>query len=172
MGEAIQWQQRMALELCRYPITVLNPRRVEWDNSKESMDQQVEWELSALEQADVICLFIDVATEARITLLELGKYLDSGKLVVSCGKQYDRYLNVEKVCKRYGVPLMETFAELPGATIRMLKEKGMELETNGDLVGDNTYVAKPPPKSKAQLERENLALQKRVHELEAKLQTS
>lgn len=37
MGEAVQWQQRMALELSRYPITVTNPRREQWDKNKDSM---------------------------------------------------------------------------------------------------------------------------------------
>ncbi|KAF1974849.1 hypothetical protein BU23DRAFT_588901 [Bimuria novae-zelandiae CBS 107.79] len=144
MGKAVQWQTRMADELSPYPITVNNPRRPEWNNDEESMRQQVEWELSALEQAD-----------SPVTLWELGKYTDSGKVVLSC--------------KRYGVPFVETFADLPGATVKMLKEKGMGLDANGDLVGDNTHVPKPKPKPKLELERENKAMKSQIADLQAKL---
>ncbi|KAF1965733.1 hypothetical protein BU23DRAFT_627122 [Bimuria novae-zelandiae CBS 107.79] len=169
MGDAVQWQTRMVLELSPYPITVNNPRRPEWVNDEESMRQQVEWEHSALEQADAICFFFDVATKSPVTLWELGKYTDSGKVVVCCGKQYWRYTNVKMSCERYGVPFMETFADLPGATVKMLKEKGMELDANGDLVGDNTHVAKPKPKSKLELERENEGMKSQIADLQAKL---
>ncbi|KAF1971142.1 hypothetical protein BU23DRAFT_556167 [Bimuria novae-zelandiae CBS 107.79] len=170
MGRAVQWQPRMALELSPYPITVNNPRRPEWKNDEESMRQQVDWELSALEQADVICFFFDVATQSPVTLWELGKYTDSGKVVVCCGKNYCRYTNVKMSCETYGIPFVETFAELPAVTVKMLKEKGMELDTNGDLVGENAHVTKPKPRSKLKMELEIAALKKQVADLKEMLE--
>jgi uncharacterized protein YlxW (UPF0749 family) len=58
----------------------------------------------------------------------------------------------------------------------MLKKKGMELDNNGDLIGENLHVPKEKPKKKTQLEAEKTQLeaekaelQKQVDDLRAKL---
>lgn len=138
MGKAVQWQECMAAFLSTLPITVNNPRRGHWDPDatqeakNEAFRHQVEWELSALEEADVICFFFDVKTKSPVTLLELGLWARSGKVVVCCGKQFWRAGNVQLVCKHYGILLVETFEELVPAIKDMLKEKGMNLDESGD----------------------------------------
>ncbi|MCE9532867.1 MAG: nucleoside 2-deoxyribosyltransferase domain-containing protein, partial [Planctomycetes bacterium] len=64
------------------------------------------------EQATVIAMYFDPATQAPITLLELGLFARSGKLVVCCPAGYWRRGNVEVVCARYGVSLVEDLADL------------------------------------------------------------
>lgn len=160
MGEAVQWQQRMALELFRYPITVTNPRREQWDKNKDSMEEQIDWELAALDQADVVCFFVDVATKSPVTMLELGLKMDSDKIIVCCGEQYFRSTNVYLTCKRYGVPVVKTFTQLSIATTKMLQEKGMELDGNGDLIGNNTHVPKSKPISRLEMKNEIATLEK------------
>lgn len=169
MGEAVQWQQRMALELSRYPITVTNPHREQWDKNKDSMGEQIDWELAALDQADVVCFFVDVATKSPVTMLKLGLKTDSDKIIVCCGEQYFRSTNVYLTCKRYGVPVVKTFAELSIATTKMLQEKGMELDGNGDLIGNNTHVPKSKPKSRLEMKNEIAMLEKRVADLQTGL---
>ncbi|OAL53250.1 hypothetical protein IQ07DRAFT_561915 [Pyrenochaeta sp. DS3sAY3a] len=148
MGKAVQWQKLMAVRLSHLPITVNNPRRGHWDNSlskdaaAEELKKQIAWELYALEQADVICFFFDVTTISPVTLLELGLWAASGKIVVCCAPKYHRSGNVKITCEHYGVPFVTTFDELPGAVEKMLKDKGMALDANGDLIGPNTWKEK------------------------------
>ncbi|RAR15919.1 P-loop containing nucleoside triphosphate hydrolase protein [Stemphylium lycopersici] len=174
-GKAIQWQQQMADMLSPYPITVCNPRRGNWDEAETEEENQrnfkaqVEWELSALEQVDVICFFFDVTTKSPVSLLELGLWAASDKVVVCCGDKYHRSGNVGITCARYGVPLVKSFEELVPAVVKMLEKKGMQLDGNGDLVGENVHVEKEKPKKIPQVEREKVELQERVKALEAQL---
>lgn len=148
MGAAVQWQKQLATLLSPLPITVCNPRRGHWDPTvtqeakDESFRQQVEWELGALEQADVICFFFDVNTKSPVTLLELGLWAASEKVIVCCDKRYWRAGNVHIVCGRYNVPCVQSFAELAPAVEAMLKKKGMQLDGKGDIVGPNEHVPK------------------------------
>lgn len=148
MGKAVQWQKLMATMLSHLPITVNNPRRGHWDPNatqeakNNEFRHQVEWELSALEQADVICFFFDVNTMSPVTMLELGLWAASKKIVVCCDKRFWRGGNVDLVCQRYDIPLVHSFAELVPAVEAMLKSKGMELDNNGNLIGPNEHVPK------------------------------
>jgi hypothetical protein len=140
MGRAVQWQNCMAALLSTLPITVNNPRRGHWDPSatqeakNDSFRHQVEWELSALERADVICFFFDVNTKSPVTMLELGLWAQSGKVVVCCNKRFWRAGNVHLVCERYGISFVETFEELVPAVRSMLRAKGMNLNEDGAAV--------------------------------------
>ncbi|KAI8935897.1 hypothetical protein NX059_012565 [Plenodomus lindquistii] len=175
MGKAVQWQSQMATMLSLLPITVNNPRRGHWNPNvtPEAKDkafrQQVEWELGALEQADVICFFFDVNTLSPVTLLELGIWAASDKVVVCCDPKYWRSGNVHIVCDRYNIPVVNTFAELVPAIEKMLVEKGMQLDQNGDLIGENKHIEKPRPKKKSVLEAEVGDLQKQIEALRAQL---
>jgi hypothetical protein len=158
MGKAVQWQKQMATLLSRLPITVCNPRRGHWDPNitPEAKDAnfkaQVDWELGALEQADVICFFFDHTTKSPVTMLELGLWAASAKVVVCCDKRFWKHGNVDIVCQRYGIPFVKKFAQLVPKIEKMLEEKGMELDGNGDLVGKNVHIEKEKPKKRLQLE--------------------
>jgi hypothetical protein len=118
MGLAEPWQAVLEQALADLPLTILNPRRDEWDATwEQSIDnaafrQQVEWELEAQERASLIAMYFAPATKAPITLLELGLFARSGKVVVCCPPDFWRRGNVEVVCARYGVPLVVELAEL------------------------------------------------------------
>ncbi len=112
-GAATDWQRELVRELAareRAPLVALNPRRPDWDASwRQSIDEprfreQVEWELAGLERADVIAMWLEPATRAPISLLELGLFARSGKLVVACPDGYWRKGNVEIVCARFAIP--------------------------------------------------------------------
>ncbi|RMZ66302.1 nucleoside 2-deoxyribosyltransferase domain-containing [Pyrenophora seminiperda CCB06] len=178
MGNAAQWQKHMTALLSHLPITVCNPRRGHWNPDitllarDEDFRTQVEWELAALEQVDVICFFFDVMTKSPVSLLELGLWSGSGKVVVCCGEEYWKGGNVELTCHRYDIPFVKSFAELVPAVEKMLVEKGMVLDDKGDLAGQNVHVEKEKPKKRAQLEAENAGLQKQIDELQAQLAKS
>ena len=118
MGLAGDWQAEVIVALEDPDLVILNPRRDDWDASwRQSIDdarfrEQVEWEIAAQERADLIAMFFAPETRAPITLLELGLFATSGKQVVCCPEGYWRKGNVEVVCARYRIPLVETLADL------------------------------------------------------------
>lgn len=125
MGQAGPWQEAIERALADVPVAILNPRRDAWDSSWEQSIRnpdfrgQVEWELDGLERAEVVAMYFDPATKAPITLLELGLFARGGKLVVCCPAGYWRRGNVEVVCARYGVPLVEELTDL----VRLVRER-------------------------------------------------
>lgn len=129
MGKAIDWQSVVTNALSHLPITILNPRRGDWDSSWEQdisnpeFKEQVDWEMDHLIKADVIALFLQPGTMSPISLLELGMHAADGKVVVCCPSGYWRRGNVQIVCQRYGIPLVETQEELIERVMKMLEEK-------------------------------------------------
>ena len=119
MGLAEDWQTRVAdyfQDQTEY--TILNPRRDDWDSSwvqtieNSNFYQQVNWELNGLERADTIILYLSPETKAPISLLELGLFAASGKLLVCCPSGFWRKGNVDIVCERYRIPVFEKLDEL------------------------------------------------------------
>lgn len=128
MGTAEDWQSHLTSALAQHAndLVVLNPRRDEWDASwRQRIDsapfrEQVEWELEAQERASVIAMYFAPETKAPITLLELGLFARSDKLVVCCPDGYWRKGNVEVVCARYGVPLAADLDDLCAGVLARL----------------------------------------------------
>ena len=118
MGQAEPWQTEVERALAGEEVVILNPRRDEWNPSWEQsirnppFREQVEWELSGQELATVIAMYFAPATRAPISLLELGLFARSGKLVVCCPVGFWRRGNVEVVCARYAIPVVETLTDL------------------------------------------------------------
>jgi len=118
MGRAEPWQAEVERALADEEVAILNPRRDAWDASWEqsirnpAFREQVEWELSAQELATVIAMYFAPATRAPITLLELGLFARTGKLIVCCPDGFWRKGNVEVVCARHGIPRVESLADL------------------------------------------------------------
>lgn len=118
MGAASDWQTKLSEQLSDYII--LNPRRDDWDSSwEQSIDntefnQQVEWELSGIEKADIVVVYFDPATQSPITLLELGIMSQRlpERVVVYCPGGFWRKGNVDIVCRRYGITQVQSFDEL------------------------------------------------------------
>ena len=121
MGAAGPWQTELEAALADAPVTIWNPRRDAWDSSwRQSIDEplfreQVEWELEALERASLVAMYFAPETRSPISLLELGLFARSGKLVVCCPEGYWRRGNVQVVCRRYGVREVADLAALAGA---------------------------------------------------------
>ena len=110
MGEARDWQEDIIKEFGRLDVTILNPRRKEWDSSWEQniehkeYREQVEWELIGMDNADIIFFYFDPETKAPITLMELGLHVASTKkIIVCCPEGYWRKGNVDIICARHNV---------------------------------------------------------------------
>lgn len=136
MGNAEEWQSSIeakleaAIDLLGYrpkswnpmnppymDFVLLNPRRDDWDSSWQQkyedphFYQQVEWELTALKEADHIIMYFDPGTKSPISLLELGLYAASSKMVVVCPEGFYRKGNVDIVCDQYNVVQKNTLQE-------------------------------------------------------------
>jgi hypothetical protein len=122
MGEAVDWQQEITDALEHLDVLVLNPRRDDWDSSwKQDISdpqfaKQVNWELDALAEVDLIVVYFDPKGQAPISLLELGLHADTN-IIVCCPEGYWKRGNVQIVCARKGIPLLETLDELIEATV-------------------------------------------------------
>jgi len=118
MGNSEDWQTKVSNSLVDKPFTILNPRRVDWDSSwaqefeNPQFYQQVTWELNALDKADFIILYLLPDSKSPISLLELGLYANSGKLLVCCPDGFWRKGNVDIVCERFNVPVYENIEKL------------------------------------------------------------
>lgn len=117
MDKADNWQTKF-IDAIDGNILVLNPRRDAWDSSwEQSIDnpqfvEQVTWELDMLDAATTIVMYFDPATKSPISLLELGLFARTGKMLICCPEGFWRKGNVYVVCKRFNVPVFETFSEL------------------------------------------------------------
>lgn len=118
MGKAENWQEEMGKHFHTKGWDILNPRRDDWDSSWEQkfenaqFYQQVNWELNALENADLIVMYFDPSTKSPISLLELGLFARSGKLMVVCPDGFWRKGNVEIVCNYYNIPFYNSITTL------------------------------------------------------------
>jgi len=117
-GTAEHWQNQFIAACDNELIVFLNPRRQTWPTAAEQradnavFREQVAWELQALERANIVAMYFAPESKAPISLLELGLWARSGKLIIACPDGYWRKGNVEMVCARYHVPLVDSLAEL------------------------------------------------------------
>jgi hypothetical protein len=131
-GSSTDWQQELARELDNHNITVYNPRRADWDKTWDityenpQFYQQVNWELNALEKANVIVMYFAPGSVSPISLLELGLFATSSKLMVCCPKEFWRRGNVEAVCDRYSIPFYEDLNDLKEDLLISLDITGLE----------------------------------------------
>lgn len=130
MGIAEDWQTRITqcLELAGLDVNIFNPRRPEWDASweqsieKPQFYQQVNWELNALEKCDIIFMYFAPDTKSPISLLELGLFARTGKMIVCCPKDFWRKGNVDIVCDRYNIPVYRSFDPAVAALIGLYEK--------------------------------------------------
>lgn len=115
MGNSRDWQAEMVEYFSSQPgkYILFNPRQENWNGGADGeMDYQVRWELSHLEQADIIVMVILGSSSSPITLLEMGLHARSGKLLVLCEPEFYRYDNVRITCDYYDIPLFSQMGEL------------------------------------------------------------
>ncbi|WDF63268.1 nucleoside 2-deoxyribosyltransferase domain-containing protein [Flavobacterium sp. KACC 22763] len=117
MDKAVDWQKKCE-ELLQDQYVVFNPRRNEWDSSWSQtienihFKEQVNWELDALEKADIVIMYFAENTMSPISLLEFGLYAQSNKMKVVVEENFWRKGNIDIVCERYSVQQFKTLEEL------------------------------------------------------------
>jgi len=86
------WQQEMKNKLSVVDVTLLNPRRKNWDINDPTMERaQIEWEHRHMTRSDAILFWFASETLCPITLFELGKWVfRPKKLFIGCHPDYKR----------------------------------------------------------------------------------
>lgn len=119
MGAAEPWQERVVSGLKDLDIVLLNPRRTDWDSTWEqrahnvNFSEQVNWELDALEAARWVIFYFDPNTKSPITLMELGLMArPNARVLVCCPDGFWRKGNVEIVCQRNNIEMVDSIDEL------------------------------------------------------------
>jgi hypothetical protein len=115
MGKAQDWQSLVTEALLDDNVTILNPRRKDWDStwkqdiSNPEFNEQVTWELDALDLADLIVIYFDPKGQAPITLMELGLHapVKPEKMIVCCPEGFWRRGNVQIVCERFDIEMVD-----------------------------------------------------------------
>ena len=131
MGNSEDWQQKVVSDFQDFykegEVVIFNPRRFDWDSSWEQsienkqFSDQVNWELNALEASDFIIMFFDKNSKSPISMLELGLFADSKKMLVCCEEGFWRKGNIDIVCKRKGIPTFENLEDLIKALKSLIK---------------------------------------------------
>lgn len=120
MGQVENWQAVVEKELSDYPdelLTIHNPRREDFQkNVEQSIDnpyfnEQVNWELEALESSNIIFMYFHPDTKAPITLLELGLCAENHQMLVVCPDGFWRKGNIEIVCHVYNIPMFASLED-------------------------------------------------------------
>jgi hypothetical protein len=111
MGAAEDWQKIISNTLSKHYVTIYNPRRDDWDSSWEQkvenpqFYQQVNWELNALENSDIIIMYFSPETKSPISLLE----------------GFWRKGNVDIVCEKYFIPNFDNWDKLINFVINKIE---------------------------------------------------
>ena len=110
-GNSLNWQDKVIIELINLGISceVFNPRREHWNPNptKEEMEKQIKWEQDHLDKANIIAMVLLDDSKSPISLLEMGLYAKSKKLIVFCTPKFYRFDNVRLTCEKYHIPLVQ-----------------------------------------------------------------
>ena len=111
-GNSLNWQDKTISELMKLGIEnldIYNPRREHWNQnpSKEEMQNQIVWEQEHLDKADIIAMVLLDDSKSPISLLELGLYAKSNKLIVFCTPNFYRFDNIRLTCEKYDIELVQ-----------------------------------------------------------------
>lgn len=129
----IPWRMSLISQLSQLPITILDPERPDWDSSWRQdisfppFNEQVSWELDMLEAADVIAVYLHPGTTSPVTLLELGLFARSRKVVVACPEGFERRGQVQMVCERLKIELVEDLEQLAICVSKKFADLGVHV---------------------------------------------
>lgn len=125
--DSTDWRETLTSLLSETPLTIYNPYRADWDSTwREEIGfapyrEQVEWELDKQEKADMVIVYFHPASQAPISLLELGLCARTpGKDIAFCPEGYWKRGNVQIVCQKFGIETVESIEGLRNAILRRL----------------------------------------------------
>ena len=105
-GDSRDWQTELVNELNKHLDTVspfedfvfANPRRPDWNTNwhgdHPELIKQIKWELNAMRYADSIFMWFEPNSKSPVTMLELGLFAGTNKLIVGCPTEFYRHQNI------------------------------------------------------------------------------
>lgn len=125
--DPVDWREALSSSLSKYPITIYNPYRADWDCTwREDVNfapyrEQVLWELDKQAKADLVIVYFHPATQAPVSLLEFGLSAQvPGKVIAVCPEGYWKRGNVQVVSQKFGVELLDDVEQLESAIVQKL----------------------------------------------------
>ena len=104
------WRDEISAEFGTYPI--FDPTNTKHDQlNPEEMKRHIDWELDALQLSDMILLNFLPNALSPISLVELGLYVNSKKLIVICPKEFYKSSYVHTLCEKYNTPIFNNIKE-------------------------------------------------------------
>ena len=105
------WREKVVNEL-KESVCIFDPTRIEHnDFSDAQMKEHIEWELDALALSDRILLNLLPSSKSPISLVELGLYVESAKLIVVCPESFYQRRYIETICNKYDTVLFDNLDE-------------------------------------------------------------
>jgi len=106
MGSAVNWQSYVISKLQDYhdDLILVNPRRPKF--TPDTLDEQIYWELNALDEVDVVFMWFPKDAKAPISFLETGLYFNSNKIVLGAEEGFYRRRNLEITSRLCDEPLL------------------------------------------------------------------
>lgn len=107
-GDSTNWQEEVVkgyTERFGDDVIFYNPRRPDWNQYPTNLTYQIKWEQAHLDGSDLIVMCLLDDSKSPISLLELGLYAQSHKIIVFCNPKFYRYWNVKLTCEKYDIPL-------------------------------------------------------------------
>lgn len=102
------WRGKVTNEM-EHLVHFFDPTRIEHNEFSDfQMKEHIEWELNALNLSDKIILNFLPDAKSPISLVELGLYMKSSKLVVVCPDQFYQKRYVKVICEKYNTPFFNT----------------------------------------------------------------
>jgi hypothetical protein len=110
MGQAEDWQVQVVSAFANDDLIILNPRRPEFN--PDTLDEQIKWELHALEDCSMIFLWFPRASKAPISFFEAGLWWSHSKLIVGAEYGFYRRRNLELTSEWHGRKLFYELDEM------------------------------------------------------------
>lgn len=112
-GQSKNWQRKLINKVySELPdnVIVFNPRRDNWNKNADvdTLREQINWEQERLSNSSIIVMVLLDDSKSPVSLMELGEFCDSQKIVVFCTENFYRFENVKDLCERFEIPLFKT----------------------------------------------------------------
>lgn len=144
------WRDVLCEKLSKHPITIYNPLRTDWDATWRNdvnctpFREQTQWELDCQTRADLVVVYLGPHTDAPVSLLEFGlvaglaagsgpaatatsedeksetKKKKKKQVLVCAHEGYKKRGNVQLLCQKFGIEMVDTVEDFPPAVLRML----------------------------------------------------
>ena len=101
MGQSEDWQSYIISKLADLEVLIFNPRREFFERSVVNEKMQINWELDKLEQSDIIFMHLAPNSKSPVSLLELGTFMRTKKIILVVSESFYRYNNVMLTTSRY-----------------------------------------------------------------------